>query len=105
VRLSPRSPRAGADPVDDAGARWAGTFSARIARVLRDVAPNLAPRSLDAIATTVVHLVSGRLLVAVSGSRAKQACLVEETKFALRGYLALRLPHALAEAAARSAKA
>lgn len=73
------------------GAEWGDAFGARVALVVRAVAPHLSPREALVVAIAVVHLVSGLLLVAMTRPPKVEAALVEETKVALRAYLAARL--------------
>jgi AcrR family transcriptional regulator len=73
------------------GSRWGDAFSERIAKELRALLKGASPAVIRRVAFTAVHLVSGLLLAAVAADPREERALIEETKIALRAYLAARL--------------
>lgn len=80
------------DLLQATGNAWSDDFTARIAALVRSLAPGVKAADARIVARTAVHLVSGLLLVAMSSSAATSRALVGETKLALRAYLIARLP-------------
>lgn len=73
------------------GGEWSAAFTGRIVSVVRTFAPSTPKAEAVVIASTMVHLVSGLLLVAMTHPPRMERSLIAETKLALRAYLGARL--------------
>lgn len=72
------------------GERWATSFTDDLALVLGRFFPRMPKPTARLVARTAVHLVSGLLLAAMAGPPRAERAMIEETKLALRSYLAAR---------------